>query len=250
MWRWDQIGLTWWIKNNMLYVFFGSDTEAVRRAGYAKLDDLRSAYPEVAINKLDSAEYQIGQLASLSATTSLFGGVEAYLIDTPEENLDYKGELLLNGEILASSPAHFIVMTGSLLVAEKKALASALELEEFKSTGTERFDAFKLADALARRDKRGLWVLLQDARQANLATEEIIGVLWWQLKTLRLALITKTATEAGVKDFPYNKAKKSLVNFKPGEVAKLSNSLLKLYHDGHAGKREIDLALEEWVLKL
>ena len=36
---------------------------------------------------------------------------------------------------------------------------------------------------------------------------------------------------------------------KYGELETLSLQLLKLYHDGHAGKCDIDLALEEWVLK-
>ena len=51
-----------------------------------------------------------------------------------------------------------------------------------------------------------------------------------------------------MKEFPYNKAKRSLAQFSPGAVAELSQSLLELYHDGHAGLRDIDLALEEWVL--
>jgi hypothetical protein len=83
----------------------------------------------------------------------------------------------------------------------------------------------------------------------GLSAEEIIGTLWWQLKTLRLAMLTKSAEEAGVKDFPYNKAKRALKNFKDGEIETLSLRLLNLYHDGHAGKCDIDLALEEWVLR-
>jgi hypothetical protein len=51
-----------------------------------------------------------------------------------------------------------------------------------------------------------------------------------------------------MKDFPYNKAKRSLTKFTPGDVTTLSQSLLELYHDGHGGIRDIDLALEEWVL--
>jgi len=105
-----------------------------------------------------------------------------------------------------------------------------------------------MAEALARKDKRSLWILLCEAKRNGLSAEEIIGTLWWQLKTMRLASLTSSAEEAGVKDYPYNKAKQSLRNFKPGELGSISFRLMNLYHEGHKGKRDIDLALEEWVL--
>ena len=88
------------------------------------------------------------------------------------------------------------------------------------------------------------------ARQAGVSAEEVIGILWWQLKTLRLAAVTKSAPEAGMKDFPYNKAKRALGNFSDGELETLSHSVLRVYHDGHAGKTDIDFALEQFVLSL
>jgi hypothetical protein len=90
--------------------------------------------------------------------------------------------------------------------------------------------------------------LLQDARAAGLREEEIIGMLWGQLKSLRLAAVTSSADEAGMKDFPYNKSKRALNTFAPGEVLTLSQSLLELYHAGHSGQRDMDIALEQWVL--
>ena len=38
--------------------------------------------------------------------------------------------------------------------------------------------------------------------------------------------------------------------FKEGELEALSRSLLALYHDGHGGKKDIDLALEKWTLTI
>ena len=52
-----------------------------------------------------------------------------------------------------------------------------------------------------------------------------------------------------MKDFPYNKAKRALSNFKSDDLEVLSASLLKVYHDGHGGMRDIDEGLEEWVLR-
>jgi DNA polymerase III delta subunit len=234
----------------MLHVFFGNDTETVRRSAYAKIEELRKHSASLAVSQLEATAYVTGQLLALSATVSLFGGEEAYIIDTPEENLVYKEELLRDATALARSPVHFIVITGPLLAPEKKALLKADSQNEYKREALVRFNSFSLAEALSRKDKRSLWLLLQEAAAARLPAEEIIGMLWWQLKTLRLAERTTSAAEAGIKEFPYNKAKRALANFKPGEVEMLSRSLLRLYHDGHAGKRDINLALEEWVLRM
>ncbi len=234
----------------MLYVFYGSGDGAVREAAYAKLDTLRTRLPDLHVTKLDPDEYESGALASAGGTLSLFGAPQAYLLDTPSLHSEYWNELCAVAEMLADSGHHFIVIEGTLLAPQKKALGAASEMTEYKGENTERFDAFKMANALTEKDKRTLWIYLQDAVAAGLPAEEIIGVLWWQLKTMRLALMTKQAAEAGVKDFPYNKAKRALTNFKPGEVEALSRSLLTLYHDGHAGKVDINLALEEWVLRI
>jgi hypothetical protein len=67
---------------------------------------------------------------------------------------------------------------------------------------------------------------------------------------LRLAERTKSAEEAGQKPFVYSKAKRALSAFKEGELDSISRDLLSIYHDGHLGKRDIDLALERWVLTL
>ena len=171
------------------------------------------------------------------------------MVDTPSANADLAEEVSESLAAMAESPNTFIVLEGTLLAAAKKKYAKhAAMMEEFTAEKAERFNTFAMADALAQKDRRQLWMLLHDARQAGLAAEEIIGMLWWQLKALRLAEVTESASEAGMKDFPYNKAKRALQKFSTGEVAQLSHSLLDLYHDGHAGVRDIDLALEEWVL--
>ncbi|MBP9843102.1 MAG: hypothetical protein KBC62_03795, partial [Candidatus Pacebacteria bacterium] len=112
------------------------------------------------------------------------------------------------------------------------------------------FNTFTIAEALAKKDKRQIWVLLQQARLLGIRDEETIGILWWQLKALRLAKRTNTPDEANMKEYPFKKAKQALRNFKDGEVEALSRSLLELYHLAHQGKRDMDMALEEWVLKV
>jgi DNA polymerase III delta subunit len=235
----------------MLFVFYGSDALAVRDAAFAKADALTTADPTLVVSRLEAENYLPGQLASLSETLSLFGTRQVYVLDLPSLVPAYFEEVLTQAEALAASTQIFIVIEGGLLAAAKKKFeAEAAELTEFKKVAGQTFDAFKMAEALARKDKRLLWILLQEARGEAMTAEEVVGILWWQLKTLALAARTASASEAGVKDYPYTKAKQALGQFKSGEVDSLMLSLLTLYHEGHAGKRDIDLALEEWVLRL
>lgn len=233
----------------MLYVFFGNDTIAARQSAY----DFLSKQGEVGVTteRIDADAYTPGILNDVAGATSLFGSETLYLIDTPSNQKDFFVAVTESLEVLAESPNTFVIIEEAMLAPEKKKFSTYAEtITEYKKTATERFNAFSMADSLAKKNKRMLWVQLQEANKAGLSPEEIIGTLWWQLKSLRLASLTKNAPEAGMKDFPYNKAKQSLNNFKSGELEQLSDRILKLYHDGHGGRVDINLALEKWVLTI
>ncbi len=231
----------------MIKLFYGTDTVAVREAAFSLVATLRGS--DALVTTIEAESYETGQLASLAGSTSLFGGDQVYVIDSPFLNPDYKDELLNILSVLAQSPHTFVIVEGPLLASDKKKLTTAASAsEEFQAVKAERFNTFVVADALAKRDRRSLWLLLLAARRAGVTDEEVIGVMWWQLKTLQLAERAKTASEAGLKDFPYQKAKRALVGFKAGELEALSLKLLALYHAGHGGQRDLSLALEEFVL--
>lgn len=233
----------------MLHIFFGNNTIAVRNKAYAFAMPFEQ--DGVKLVRIDGDTYQPGLIANSVGAASLFGERSLYLIDTPsvsDEFADEVRELLL---ALHESPNTFVVIESTLLAGPKKMFGKhADSIEEITATKVDSFNVFALADSLSRKDKKTLWLGLCNAKQAGLSAEEIIGTLWWQLKTLRLASSTRTASEAGMKDFPYSKAKRSLSAFKEGELDMLSMSLLKLYHEGHMGECDIDLALERWTLTI
>lgn len=233
----------------MLHVFYGNDTVTVRETAQAFVE--AQLAPGGSTERLDSETYQPGALADMAGATSLFGEQTIYLIDTPSLQRDLYDDVIEHLPALAESPNTFVLIEQALLAPEKKKFAKhAASIEEHKQAAPTRYNVFGMADSLAKKDKRTLWVQLQEARHAGLVPEEIIGTLWWQLKSLRAAAATRSAAEAGMKDFPYSKAKRSLSNFGPGELEQLSTRLLTLYHDGHGGKVDIDLALEKWVLTI
>lgn len=231
----------------MLVCFYGSDYEKARAEARAFIErDGRT--PE----RIIANEWYQGRCIEYADTESLFGGPQLYVLDTPSDNDTYAQEVFESLERLSASPHTFILIEHSLNVAEtKKLIPHAKEIFEHKKPEKkDMFNMFSLADALASRDKKMLWVYLREAYGAGESTESIIGILLWQLKALAMTERTQTSSEAGMKDFPYKKAKKSLSNFSKGEVVTLFRSLLKVYHEGHGGVRNIDDALEQWVLSL
>lgn len=228
----------------MLAVFYGNDTHAVREAARS-YTQAHAALPL----SIDSGTYQPGAVMEAAEGASLFGGTSVVIVDTPSQHDDLAREVEENLDALAASAHRFVVIEGPLAADAKKRYAAHAEtVAEHKRPAAERFNVFALGDALAARDKKKLWTLLNDAYRAGLSGEEIAGTLWWQLKTLRLADVTSDAAAAGMKDFPYNKAKRALRGFKDGELAALSESLLSAYHDARQGGLDLDLALERWVL--
>lgn len=233
----------------MLRVFFGNDTIKVRGEAFAFLDSLRAKGATATV--LEANNYEPGIVAEIVGSQSLFGGNQIYLFDTPSQEEKFYEEVISNLPGMKEQGDTFIVVEAGLLAAEKKKFEKHAEtLEEYKAEAKERFNSFSLADALSRKDRKTLWLLFQEAVLAGIAAEELVGILWWQLKTLRLASLAKSAEEAGLKDFPYQKAKRSLNKFGEGELEKLSASLLTLVHNSRLGHYDTDQALERWILRL
>jgi DNA polymerase III delta subunit len=231
----------------MLHIIYGTDENTKSAALTARIKAAQSS--GTSVTRITGEDFQPGLLSDALGAKSLFGETTCYILDTPSSEASYAEDVAELLPLLAASLTQFILVEGKLLAPERKRYEKyGATLEEYNAEKEDRFNTFILADALAARDKRTLWLRYHEARAAGSASEEIIGILWWQLKALRLATQTQSAAAAGMKDFPYQKAKRALGAFPTGELERLSRSLLTVYHDGHAGLTDIDLALERWCL--
>jgi DNA polymerase III delta subunit len=233
----------------MLHVFLGSDVSKVRGEALKKANSLLA--PGATITSITPENGSEAMLKDALGATSLFHSHEVCVLDTL--SLDEELFLVLGtmAPLLHESQNQFVVIEGTLTAKQKKVFeAAGVALVEYQRPEAKEFNVFGLSDALSARDKKTLWILLQEAWRDGRATEELVGTLFWQIKMLRLAEVTRTADEAGQKPFVYNKAKSALRNFKEGELTKFSGELTLLYHEGHIGKRDIKNALEAWVLRL
>ncbi len=233
----------------MLSVFFGNDVIHVRQKAFDFVHTL--AGEDTSITHITPDHYEEGMITDVAEGVSLFGGVQVCIIDTPSEDPVMFEGVCARLDLMGASAHYFVLIESALNASDKKKLeAHATKFEELTAEKKERFNTFLLADAFLRRDKKSLWLLLQEAWREGIANEEIIGVLLWQVKILRLVEKTKSAEEAGQKPFVYGKAKRALTNFKKGELDQIAEDLLVIYHDGHLGKHDTALALEKWVLTI
>jgi len=114
----------------------------------------------------------------------------------------------------------------------------------------EKIDFFEFADALGRRDKRGLWVLYQDALAEQVPAEEVHGIFFWQVKSMLLGKLCTTPEEARMKEYPFRKAREYARNYKDGELETLLEKLVGMYHEAHRGNVDFYVGLEKFILSL
>ena len=159
----------------MLCVFYGTDQIKVRQAAHAKLDEV--LIQGETFTRLEADGYGVGQLASISSAGSLFSPSLVYLLETPSQNEEFWKDFIQTADLLGSSTHTFIVIEHTLLAADKKSLTKhSAVLEEYKQVSGQAFNPFALAESLSTKDKRSLWLLLQEAKREGSMAEEIIRV--------------------------------------------------------------------------
>lgn len=110
------------------------------------------------------------------------------------------------------------------------------------------FSIWSLTDALLARDKKQAWLLYREAIDNGTKSEEIGGILWWQMKTLWL--VAREGNPASIKPYPTDKAKRALKKYTVPEIETLSKKLISAIHEPRAGKGKAEETLEAFVLSL
>lgn len=236
----------------MIYFFYGSDRDKAREKAGALLDMLAKKYPEAEVFRI-SAESDVNTLDELIGGQGLFSKTHIVYCTTLFENEEWKEAFVERLGDIADSPNIFVLLEAA--VDKKTVLALAEKAEkvlmfERKEKKVPEFNIFSLTDAFGARDKKKLWVLYQQARMSGAEPEEVHGILFWQLKSIFLATVCKTADEAGVKPFVWSKAKSFAKNYSAEELKNLSSKFISLYHDSRRGIHEFDIALERLILTI
>jgi hypothetical protein len=235
----------------MLYLIHG-DPNIIFEKAQKTSGALLKKKPDASIFKINQDNFSESKMEELLGGQGLFVQKYIVLMSRLLEDVNSKEYTLDHLEELKESDNIFIWTEEKV---EKKDLnritrqAEKVEEYEVKEKKTERIDVFKITDLLGRKDKKNLWLEYRNLIQQGIPVEEIYGVLWWQVKSMLIAAKTNTAKDAGMKDYPYKKAKGYLNNFKDGELNDFASNLVQTYHQSRLDGEDLELNLEKLLLK-
>lgn len=232
----------------MIELIYGTDTVKVREQALVRVRE--SALGDDVVTLMTDS-FDVEKLKDMLGAVSLFGSTQVVLLDMLMSDAGVAEQVVPLLEQCKESQNTFVWVEGKLTATQlKKIIPFVQKSEQYDMSPQKEFSTFALTDALVARDKKTLWITLLEAWKTGVSNEEIIGVLFWQLKTARLVARTQSAEEAGVKPFVYGKTKNILRKYTQEEIETLSRSLLTIYHKGHGGEVDLDNALERWVLRV
>ena len=117
--------------------------------------------------------------------------------------------------------------------------------EEFKKKDNQ---VFAITDAILQKDRKGAWVNYQKALRSGKAPEEIMGLIWWQVKSLWL--VARMDKDSGLKPFVYQKNKRALAKYNQMQIYKLAKNIVRTYHQARMGELPLEYGCEKLLLSI
>lgn len=237
----------------MIYFFGGENSIKSFEKGTALFKNLQDKKPDATFLSFDAESISEDALGELIASQGLFEKKIVALFKNISAKADLKKEILRKVSDFKDSQNIFVWIEKDITPAEEKTLTDAAEksaISQSEKQTKQEFNIFALTESFGQRNKIKLWSLFLDALAQGKAAEEIHGTLFWQAKSILLAKSEKTAEDAGLKPFPYTKAKGFAKNFSDEEIKKLTKNLVVIYHEAHLGNTNFELALEDFALSI
>lgn len=241
----------------MLYVIHGVDHRKAHDKTRSLIGSLRTKRPDAAFVRIDADAWHSRAIEEHLGGQGLFSNKYVVYLDRVTEHAEAKEALADLVPAMQESANIFIVLECKLAAELKKAcekhaekmVECASEADAAKGKRDE-FNIFALTDAFGSRDTFKAWMLYRQAVENGLEPENIAGTLFWQVKSMMLAVGAKSAGEAGLSPFVYGKSKRAAASYSPEEMRRLSAEIVSSYHDAHRGHVDLELRLERLLLGL
>lgn len=233
----------------MLYFLHG-DFNKVLAKSEQTVESLLAKKKDALVLRVDSENLSVEMINEYSGAQSLFA--QKYIVTMLRvlENKEISDEIVDLVKQIAESENVFIwceeKVTAKDLKKIEKYATKVLQIGEKKEYIQDKGD-FALAEAFVRGDRKNAWILYLEAIQ-KMDVEKVFGSLWWQVKAILLAKKTKTAEEAGMKSFPYSKAKAVANKYDETVICKIADKMIDLYNQSRLGEGEMSVNLERFLL--
>lgn len=238
----------------MLSFFYGTDRAARLEAVTEYIKTLEHPHVE----RLNDDTFSERVFDASLQRTSLFGGTQVMILeDCVISNGDIFDFFKKNMDAIVSSQTVVVVTQDSFLKKDQKYFShpdiSIRHTGDEKKDGGRSKTLFALTDALAANSKKDVWVLYLKECEQGTRPEEIFGVLFWMLKILRLRhekdITEKDLSTLGIHPFVWQKAGYGAKNFTKEKLDDMIVSLTTLFHDARKKGMDLEVLLEEWILR-
>jgi len=247
----------------MIYLFYGTDKTKARAMAHKAVEAAQKKHSEASFFRLNNENWSEEKLPELIGGQGLFYSGSIVFADSLFDETEIAEILIKKIKEISESPNFFVFLEGKLNKKELEKFEKfsqkieVFDLAEKKpnkkealAAKGEKIDFFEFTDALGARDRKGLWTLYQDALDNSVPSEEVHGILFWQIKAMLSALKSSDATEAGLNPFVYGKAKSYAKNYGEEKLKEMSATLFEMYHEAHRGNLDFAVALEKFILEL
>jgi len=112
------------------------------------------------------------------------------------------------------------------------------------------YSPFALQDAVGERNIKKTWIEYQKLLRQDVEPDELIFKVVSKVRDMLSIIKGASATDLGIKDFPYNKSKRDTKNWKEKDLENFYTKLIFAYHKSRSGGDSLDLALEKLLLQL
>jgi hypothetical protein len=216
----------------MLYVFLGGDVEKVRDKAFKWVAAARTKQPDAPYLRLSAEEVTESSLADATASQGLFFKKTLVLLDDPF-SLKEAGELVLEHlDTLVKSENPIGILAPKLLASRAKKLEGKAEKVftiEARTDKAPRGFNVALVNALASKNREGLWLELMKTRRQGDAPEMTHGLLHWKARDMMQKGSPKWGKEG---------------------ARKLSRELIELLSDSRGGDLPLSENLERFALSI
>lgn len=208
----------------MIFTIIGTDAHSRKEA---QNEVLRGRHPTAYVRSDNTWE-----LSHLINAEDLFGGEVIALIEQVGSSAEGRDTLKSFLKEMETSKNIFIIdepfVETTFVKTLEKYSEALFDAREDKVKGK---DAFALANAILKRDKKEAWLEWMKVRDMD--AEPVQGTLWWRVRTLW----------EGVKE-----GKKSL--YTEEELARMGFNLVQMSHRAHRGEADLREELEKFVLSI
>ena len=241
----------------MLYLIHGTNTNKVRAKQKELISIMQNKQPNVSLYKLTSENWNDTILDELLGSQGLFLAKYIVTLDKLLEDKEISPSIIgILKELKESDHAWIIVeekITAANLKKLEKFVFKSFDFNDNASTTDDkkqRINAFNFAEQFASKNKVGAWNEFLKLRDAELAGEEIHGVLWWQMKSVYLAKLCKSADDSGLAPYSYQKALRFSKGWEIKELNSMLDKLVGMYHEAHRGTSDLLIGIESLSLNL